>query len=145
MAERILNTFDGDLLKSKEINKIDEINEKLENKLKELSDAPTLGDLQYRKKWDLLEKQVEISEEKEQLMDKDFSQEAQMKEMMGCSRNHSKEIDIYNKSYEEKIQRVISLKDEGNASYKEQQYDKASYYYAQALLIFYYLIPESKA
>ena len=63
---------------------------------------------------------------------------------MGCSRNHSKEIDIYNKSYSEKIARIISLKDEGNGSYKEELYDKASYYYAQALLIFYYLIPESE-
>jgi hypothetical protein len=37
-----------------------------------------------------------------------------MKEMMGCSRNHSKEIDIYSKSYEEKMQRIVFLKDEGN-------------------------------
>ena len=67
-----------------------------------------------------------------------------MKEMMGCSRNHSKEIDIYSKSYEEKMQRIVFLKDEGNQAYKEAQYDKASYYYAQALLIFYYLIPENE-
>ncbi len=66
-----------------------------------------------------------------------------MKEMMGCSRNHSKEIDIYSKSYSEKIQRIISMKDEGNQSFKDGHYDKASYYYAQALLIFYYLIPDT--
>ena len=63
---------------------------------------------------------MEISEEKEEVMQKDFSAtEGPMKEMMGCSRNHSKEIDLYSKSYEEKLARIKSLKDEGNASFKE--------------------------
>ena len=57
-----------------------------------------MGDLKYRK-WDIIEKQIEVSEEKEEAVKKEYGQEAQMKEMMGCSRNHSKEIDIYNKSY----------------------------------------------
>jgi len=112
--------------------------------LKDIKDTPDVGDIHY-KKWDLIEKSVEISEKKEEVQDNPgFGIDgAQMKEMMGCSRNHSKEIDIYNKSYGEKMQRIGYLKDEGNQGYKEGQYDKASYYYAQALLIFYYLIPEN--
>ena len=96
----------------------------------------------------MIEQSVEISEKKEQVEEVpagDFGKEGatHMKEMMGCSRNHSKEIDIYSKSYSEKIQRIISMKDEGNQSFKDGHYDKASYYYAQALLIFYYLIPDT--
>ncbi len=110
-----------------------------------MKDTPDVGDIHY-KKWDLIEKSVELSEKKEEVEDNPgFGIEGgQMKEMMGCSRNHSKEIDIYNKSYGEKMQRIGDLKDEGNQAYKERVYDKASYYYAQALLIFYYLIPENE-
>jgi len=39
--------------------------------------------------------------------------------MMGCSRDHAAEIDIYSKPYAEKIQRVKMMKDEGNAAMKE--------------------------
>lgn len=63
--------------------------------------------------------------------------------MMGCSRDHSKELDIYNKSYAEKMARARTLKDTGNVSFKAQDYEKSAYYYAQALLIFYYLIPDT--
>lgn len=41
-----------------------------------------------------------------------------LKEMMGCSRDHSKEIDIYNKSFEEKMERAHTMKEEGNKCYK---------------------------
>ena len=81
--------------------------------------------------------------------------------MMGCSRDHAAEIDIYNKSYKEKMQRIKLMKEQGNQAIQEHnklsakssksgesdaQLDellqKASYYYKQALLIFVYLIPE---
>jgi hypothetical protein len=64
--------------------------------------------------------------------------------MMGCSRDHAKEIDIYSKTFQEKIERVKAMKEEGNKAFKEEEHAKASYYYAQALLIFYYLIPDNK-
>ena len=63
--------------------------------------------------------------------------------MIGCSRTHSKEIDIYNKPFPEKIARIKAMKEEGNKHYKNNELDKASYYYAQALLVFHYLIPDS--
>jgi len=34
-----------------------------------------------------------------------------LKEMMGCSKDHAKEIDIYNKTYDEKMTRARLLKD----------------------------------
>ena len=146
MATKILNTFDSDTLKAKELDKLSDQQAQLDKKLKEMKDAPELGELHY-KKWDLIEKSVDISEKKEEVEEKQgFGvDEKQMKEMLGCSRDHSKEIDIYDKPYKEKLERVMHMKDEGNQSYKEAQYDKASYYYAQALLIFYYLIPETEA
>lgn len=76
--------------------------------------------------------------------------------MMGCSRDHAVELDIYNKPFSEKIVRVKMMKDEGNKAMgelsiskntdsqaQEDILNKASYYYAQALLIFYYLIPDN--
>lgn len=50
--------------------------------------------------------------------------------MMGCSRDHSKEIDIYNKSYNEKIERIRTMKGEGNKAFKQNELDKAAYYYS---------------
>ena len=82
---------------------------------------------------------------------------------MGCARDHSAELDIYNKPYAEKINRIQLMKEQGNLAMKrlgqakktdpqdedhesdETLMEKASYYYAQALLIFYYLIPENDA
>ena len=32
-----------------------------------------------------------------------------MKQMMGCSKDHAKEIDIFYKSYEEKIERIQQI------------------------------------
>lgn len=79
--------------------------------------------------------------------------------MMGCSRDHAAEIDIYNKSYKEKMERIRLMKEQGNKAMKEfglaagkdgieqkekdEMLQKASYYYKQALLIFVYLIPEN--
>ena len=37
--------------------------------------------------------------------------------MFGCSKDHAKEIDIYNKSYKEKIDRIKFMKDEGNKAF----------------------------
>lgn len=62
--------------------------------------------------------------------------------MVGCSKDHGKEIDLYNKSYEEKILRVQSHLSEAIKS--ENDLQKRSYYYAQALLVFYYLIPDDE-
>ena len=38
--------------------------------------------------------------------------------MFGCSKDHAKEIDIFNKTYEEKIERVKQMKEEGNKSFQ---------------------------
>ena len=70
---------------------------------------------------------------------------------MGCARDHQVELDIYNKPYPEKIKRIGLMKEQGNLAMKalggtedtSETLEKASYYYAQALLIFYYLIPDN--
>jgi len=79
---------------------------------------------------------------------------------MGCSRDHAQELDIYNKPYSEKIKRIQLMKEQGNLAMKQVNQpqtpkdgeepeseqtllEKASYYYAQSLLIFYYLIPDN--
>lgn len=56
--------------------------------------------------------------------------------MMGCSKDHAAEIDIYNKTYKEKIQRIQLMKQQGNEAIQEfnskLDFDfmqKASYYY----------------
>ena len=50
--------------------------------------------------------------------------------MFGCSKDHAKEIDIYYKTYEEKIERIKQMKEAGNLAFSTCTYDKASYYYA---------------
>ena len=62
---------------------------------------------QKYEKWSLIDKQVEIEEEKEEASRDDYSKEAaSIKDLMGCGRDHSKEIDIYEKTFEEKVNRV---------------------------------------
>jgi hypothetical protein len=82
-----------------------------------------------------------------------------MSKLAGCAKDHSKEIDLYNKSYEDKVDRVkqmmqqarLALNDSESApegktdddkATKEDLYQKASYYYSQAKLVFFYLIPD---
>lgn len=49
---------------------------------------------------------------------------------MGCNQNHAKEIDIYERPYPEKIEVVRNFKSKGNEYFKEENYDKACYFYA---------------
>ena len=37
---------------------------------------------------------------------------------MGCSKDHQAELDIYNKSYKEKIERIEIMKEQGNQAIK---------------------------
>jgi len=39
--------------------------------------------------------------------------------MMGCSRDHAAEIDIYNKPYKEKIARITMMKEQGNQAIQQ--------------------------
>lgn len=66
------------------------------------------------------------------------------KHPMMCNQNHSKEIDIWERSFPEKIQIVKEFKTKGNDYFKEDDMDKACYFYAQALLQFHYIIPDTK-
>eukprot|EP00347_Sterkiella_histriomuscorum_P019330 403342060 len=133
LSEKILETFEPARLKAKELEKL-----MRQEELKSKKDA-----FNYEK-WDLLDQQLELEDKKLETEKKDFTQETMLKEMMGCSRDHSKEIDIYSKTYSEKMERVQLMKEQGNEAYKQEDFGKASYYYAQALLIFYYLIPENQ-
>lgn len=69
--------------------------------------------------------------------------------MIGCSKDHSKEIDLYDKTFGEKIERVQTMVDQAQKAYeeameelkdeeeteesiakqKEENLQKASYYY----------------
>ena len=81
--------------------------------------------------------------------------------MIGCSKDHAKEIDLYNKTYADKIDRVRTQMKQaqqameaaneqktprGEKAEEERklQLQKSVYYYTQALLVFYYLIPETE-
>lgn len=43
---------------------------------------------------------------------------------MGCSKDHAQELDIYNKSYKEKMDRIKVMKEQGNQAIAE--YNKIS-------------------
>ena len=70
MATKIINTFDSDTLKAKELDKITDQQIQLDNKLKAMKEAPDIGDIHY-KKWDLIEKSMEISEKIEEVQEKE--------------------------------------------------------------------------
>ena len=48
--------------------------------------------------------------------------------MLGCSKDHGKEIDLYGKSYDEKVLRIKTLIDEAEKSKDDLQ--KRAYYFA---------------
>lgn len=52
----------------------------------------------------------------DEIESKDYAKESSeaIHKMMGCSKDHAAEIDIYNKPYSEKIERVKLMKEEGN-------------------------------
>ncbi len=72
----------------------------------------------------------------------DKERDEYLAKMIGCSKDHGKEIDLYGKSYNEKIERIKTMINEAEKSTEDMQ--KRAYYYAQALLVFYYLIPETE-
>ena len=123
------------------------------------------GQVNTNNKWEKIEKQIDKEEKINELDKKDYDQEVKdnIHKMMGCNKDHAVELDIYNKSYKEKIDRIKLMKEQGNvaiaeynkmqtqgidknassATKPEDMLNKASYYYAQALLIFVYLIPDT--
>lgn len=72
-------------------------------------------------KWENIEKEIENEEKVEEIENKDFNKESSemVHKMMGCSRDHASEIDIYNKPYPEKIARIKMMKEEGNKAIQE--------------------------
>lgn len=59
-------------------------------------------------KWDNFVKKVDIEEKIEEAKDEDYERKSKeyMEKIMGCSKNHSKEIDLYEKTFAEKVERV---------------------------------------
>ncbi|CAD8106945.1 unnamed protein product [Paramecium sonneborni] len=53
-----------------------------------------------------------------------------------------KEIEIYEKSNEEKFLNLEQFKLEGNLLFKNKEYNKAAYFYQQAIIYFDYLFPD---
>lgn len=69
-------------------------------------------------KWDRIVKQDELDAEEETLKSKQYEREREeyIQKILGCSKDHGKEIDLYNKTYEEKIQRIKTLVEEAEKS-----------------------------
>jgi hypothetical protein len=72
----------------------------------------------------------ELDTEAEAINSKKYEKEREeyIQKMLGCSKDHGKEIDLYNKTYSEKIQRVRTLLEEAQKS--EDDLQKSTYYYA---------------
>lgn len=63
-------------------------------------------------------KQDELDAEEETLKSKQYEREREeyIQKILGCSKDHGKEIDLYNKTYAEKIQRIKTLLEEAEKS-----------------------------
>ena len=75
--------------------------EKIEKKIEEVK-----GD-----KWDKIVKTDELEDEAENVKGKAYDKERDeyLAKMIGCNKDHGKEIDLYGKTYDEKILRIKSL------------------------------------
>ena len=96
-------------------------------------------------------KEDELEDKVEETKQRDFSKEQEdyLHKLTGCSKNHGQEIDLYNKSFSEKIDRIQTLIKEAEKERVEKETEedflqRRCYYYQQALLVFYYLIPEGE-
>ena len=94
LSEQILDNFDPARIKQNEIKSVGEVKD-------------------TGNKWTNLEKQMDKEDKIQEIQDKDFDKETKEKyhKMMGCSKDHAAEIDIYNKTYAEKIQRIKLMKE----------------------------------
>ena len=100
-------------------------------------------------KWDNVVKKLDLEERLEEIKQTDFEREREqyMEKLLGCNKDHSKEIDLYKKTYEDKIDRVKQMVlqaveaydsaqgladdggDDGETGTREELLQKASYYY----------------
>ena len=62
---------------------------------------------------------------------------------MGCSHNHRKEREIFDKTTEEKIKAADRFREEGNKEYKDENFGLACVHYRRGLLQFDYTFPEN--
>lgn len=93
-ASQVLNTFEPQRLKNSDLDSIDKKIEQVK------------GD-----KWDRIVKTDELENEAEEVKQKQYDKERDeyLAKMIGCNKDHGREIDLYGKTYEEKIIRIKSL------------------------------------
>lgn len=62
-------------------------------------------------RWKKIAAKVDIEETIEETKQADFDQQQKdyMGKLMGCSKDHAKEIDLYNKSYKDKLDHVRQM------------------------------------
>ncbi|PHJ22527.1 tetratricopeptide repeat-containing protein [Cystoisospora suis] len=94
------------------------------------------------RKYERLSKRLD--EEEEQRKKREEAQALAAREMMqGCSHDHSKERQIYEKPTSEKIDAADRFRSEGNAAFREKNYGLAAVNYRKALLQFDYTFPDT--
>ncbi|EPR64215.1 tetratricopeptide repeat-containing protein [Toxoplasma gondii GAB2-2007-GAL-DOM2] len=85
-----------------------------------------------------------LDEEEERKKKKEEADAMAAREMMqGCSHDHSKERQIYEKPTGEKIDAAERFRQEGNAAFREKNYGLAAVNYRKALLQFDYTFPDT--
>lgn len=63
---------------------------------------------------------------------------------IACTHDRRKEREIYDRPTSEKLDNAEYFKNEGNAAFRNAEYDKASYFYQKALLYFDYTFPDTE-
>ena len=112
-AQTIISQFDPDRLKSTQLEELAAsrpvIKEANPSSAGEQAEQDIDLSIQAQAdKWEKVVKQIDVDEKIEEVKDTDFAQKQKeyMEKMMGCSKDHAKEIDLYNKTYADKIDRV---------------------------------------
>lgn len=98
------------------------------------------AEIDYRK-FDQIEQQLDAEEKWDKLM-KD-EENLRRRAGMGCSQDHSKERQIFEKPTMEKIEAADQFRTEGNNFFSNKEYQLAAVSYRRALIYFDYTFPET--
>lgn len=156
MATMLCQEYNYRKEKEKKMNiRKDELKAK-EDKAAEKGEGPsrTVTEIDYRKHEDTVrelkrqEKDEEFARKKVEAsqwctLDHEHGPQCR-RQVGGCSHDHQKEWQIYEKSTEEKIGAADRFRLEGNEAYKKQNYGLAAVHYRKALLQFDYTFAEGE-
>ena len=114
-AQTILDQFDPERSRTRELTRLEasiqEVTDAEADKKKQSEQQPDLSVQAKSDKWDKVVKKMDLEEELEEAKQTDYERQRQeyMEKLVGCNKDHSKEIDLYDKTNSEKFERADTM------------------------------------